>query len=311
MLSSQSKFRLRVQADLFTDLYEDTMRKPNGKHPEPATDTNASSDTINFDDAVAEGKAIITKIEEAERGQLRLGELADQLETQYGDRTLAKYAEALDIAPCTLKRYRDVYRAWKGKISAPGRVSYAVLRELAPNASDPECQEAIRDNLNMTKRAALDLKRKLDNVGKEKAQETKEEAEAAEALRETKKWWSDVVTGSNQIRGLADVTHHCTTDEQWSRVLENVEQQQLMYVRGSGNTQVRLADLLEYLLDKQVSEDFASHIAQWEQAHDRERERRIAYSDLKARRRHAKASRATTGAIVPPAQKATAVHAAA
>ena len=49
-----------------------------------------------------EGKEILAKIEEAKRGQLRLGELADKLETQYGDRTLAKYAEALDIASCTL-----------------------------------------------------------------------------------------------------------------------------------------------------------------------------------------------------------------
>ena len=278
------------------------------KQKNGSAETSAPSDSINFDEAVAEGKDIIAKIEEAERGQLRLGELADQLETQYGDRTLAKYAEALDIAPCTLKRYRDVYRAWKEKISALGRVSYAVLRELVPNANDPECQKAILDNPNMTKRTALDLKRKLDNAGKEKSQDTKAEAEAAEALRETKKWWSDVVTGSNKIHGLANVTDYCTTDEQWSRLLENVEQKQLMYIRGSGNTQVRLADLLEYLLDKQVSEDFASHIDKWEQAFDRERERRFAFRDLK-RKRQAKAKRATTGA--PKAQKGTAAHAAA
>ena len=81
-----------------------------------------------------------------------------------------------------------------------------------------------------------------------------------------------------------------------------------MYVRLSGNTQVRLADLLEYLLDKEVSEDFASQIAQWEQARDRERECRVAYRDLKTRRRHAKAKR--TGAIAPKAQEASAAHAA-
>jgi hypothetical protein len=274
------------------------IRKSNGQHPAPATDTSAPADTINFDDAVAEGKAIIAKIEEAERGQLRLGELADQLETQYGDRTLAKYAKALDIASCTLKRYRDVYRAWKGKISAPGRVSYAALRELAPHADKPECQEFIRANPAITKRKAHDLKRKLAGTEEVKAQETKEKAAAAEALKETKKWFADVVTLGNQIRGLADVTHHCTTDEQWSRLLENVEQKQLMYIRWTGNTLVRLADLLEYLSDKQVSEDFDSHIAQWEQYWRDEGRLKV----NQEHKHHAKSS-------APKAQEATAVHA--
>jgi hypothetical protein len=274
------------------------MPKPNGKHPEPTTATSAPADTISFDAAVDEGKRILAKIDEAERGQLRLGELADKLETQYGDRTLAKYAEALDIAPCTLKRYRDVYRAWKGKISAPGRVSYAVLRELAPNADNPECQEFIRANPDITKRKAHDLKRKLKGTEEVKAQETKEEAEAAEALRETKKWFSDVVTLGNQIRGLADVTHHCTTDEQWSRLLDNVEPQQLKDIWRAGTTLVRFASQLEWLLDKQVAEDFASHLAQWEQYWRDEGRLKV----KQERKHHAKAS-------APKAQDATAAHA--
>ena len=53
------------------------------KRKQVAADTTATADTISFDDAVREGKAIVAKIEDAkraledaERGQLRLGELA-------------------------------------------------------------------------------------------------------------------------------------------------------------------------------------------------------------------------------------------
>ena len=276
------------------------VRKSNGHDPAPASDTSAPTENINFHKAVIEGKEILAKIEEAKRGQLRLGELADQLETQYGERTLAKFAKELDIAPCTLARYRDVYRDWDGAgIRTPGRVSYAVLRELAPHASKPECQEAIRANPNITERTAQDLKRKLDSAGKEKAQETKEAADAAEALRETKKWFGDLVIDANKIRGLADVTEHCTTDEQWCRLLDNVERQQLADIRRTGNTLVRLADQLEYLSDKQVTEDFASHLAQWRQERERER---VAKSDLKERKRSAKTT--------PKAQKAISAQAA-
>jgi 2-oxoglutarate dehydrogenase complex dehydrogenase (E1) component-like enzyme len=43
-------------------------------------DSGAPTDTIAFDDAVREGRNIIATIEDAERGQLRLGELTDKLE---------------------------------------------------------------------------------------------------------------------------------------------------------------------------------------------------------------------------------------
>lgn len=277
------------------------MRKPNGKHPAAAIDTSAP--TISFHKAVIEGKEILAKIEEAERGQLRLGELADQLETQYGDQTLAKFAKELGIAKCTLDRFRTVYRDWKGNLApGPKLPSYSVLRELAPYASNSECQEAIRANPNITKRTAQDLKRKLDSAGKEKAQETKEEADAAEALRETKKWFGDLVVDANKIRGSADVTEHCTTDEQWCRLLDAVERQQLADIRRTGTTLVRLADQLEYLSDKKVTEDFAGHLAQWQQERDRER---LAQSDPKERKRSAKKPPRAT----PKAQEAISAQA--
>jgi len=122
-----------------------------------------------YQDAVLEGKEILKQIDAAERGQLRLGELAAKLETVYGDRTLAKFAVDLGIAKCTLARYRDVYRAWRD-ISAPGResVSYAVLRELATH---PDREEIIRKDPNITKREAHDQMRKLKGTAKEKQEQ--------------------------------------------------------------------------------------------------------------------------------------------
>src|SRR6516165_10066583 len=126
------------------------MRDP--KRKQVAVDTSAPTDTIPYDKAVREGQAILAKIDDAERGQLRLGELAHKLEKKYGDRTLAKFAAEIGVAKCTLDRYQTVYRAWEGKL-APGPIStsYAVLRELQTH---PDRAQIIRKNPNLTKREA-------------------------------------------------------------------------------------------------------------------------------------------------------------
>jgi hypothetical protein len=228
-------------------------------------DTSAPTETISFDEAVAEGKAIIAKIEEAEHGQLRLGELADQLETQYGDRTLAKYAKALNIAPCTLKRYRDVYRAWKGKISAPGRLSYAALRELATH---PDRAEIIREQPTLTKNVAQAIMRKHKNGGQEK----KKAAQEAEWLKHNRKWFKDLVVLANEATSAAAFAHNeCTTDEQWRRLLDAIEPGQLMYVGQGGRMLVWLADLLERLLEEPDTVDLAELVAQWGREDDERR----------------------------------------
>jgi hypothetical protein len=276
------------------------MRKPNGKHPDPAS--------ADFDVAVAECKEIIARIEARNEatGQDydRIGEWADKLETKYGDETLAKFARAIGKSPSCVKRYRDVFRAFPG-ISAPERQSssYSARKELATH---PDRENIIRKNPNITKQEARCEVSRHRGIAEAKAQETKEEAEAAEALRETKKWFGDLVILANKIRGVAQITHQCTTDEQWCRLLDNVERQQLADIEGTGNTLIFLAELLEWLLNKHVSEDFADHLAKWMQQRERERQRRVVYSELKGRKHNAK-RRATT----PRAQEATAAHAAA
>jgi hypothetical protein len=134
------------------------------------TDTPADdTDTIDFNAAVVEGKQILKQIELAERGQLRLGEIVAKLEKKYGDRTVAKYAEALGIATCTLHRHKAVYQAWEGKV-APGPLSpsYTVLRELK---TLPDREEILREKPNMTKREAAAIKRKSKLAEQEKEQE--------------------------------------------------------------------------------------------------------------------------------------------
>ena len=84
------------------------------KQPARKVSTIAQADTIPYDAAVSEGKEILAKIEDAERGKLRLGEIADNLEPKYGDRTLAKYAEAIGEKTQRLETYRSVWRAWNG-----------------------------------------------------------------------------------------------------------------------------------------------------------------------------------------------------
>jgi hypothetical protein len=120
-----------------------------------------SANTIPYNDAVREAKQILAQLRASEsKVQWRLGELADKVEPAYRQNTLKKFAEAIDIEPCTLERYRDVYRAWK-HIPAPEResLSYAVARELATH---PRRAEIVRDNPQITKREAAKIRRQLN-----------------------------------------------------------------------------------------------------------------------------------------------------
>jgi hypothetical protein len=253
-----------------------SKRKANGQHPVPATETNAPIDDtsepvtpIDYYEAVVEARRILEQIDVAERGYYRLGQLAHEVAKagKHGDRTMAKFAEDIGIAKCVSDRYATVYKAWKGFL-APGlkSPSYAVLRELAPHASEPECQKAIRDNPDMTKRNALDLKRRLKDAEEGKAKETEETAQEAEWLRRDKKLFKDLVTLANDATRAAAFAYECTTDDQWRGFLKAIEPAQLMYVRGGGRMLVNLADLLEALLEEPETVDLAEFVAQWNRA---------------------------------------------
>jgi hypothetical protein len=183
------------------------------KRKQVAANTSAPTDTIPYDDAVSEGKKIIA---DAERGQWRLGELADKVETKYDDQTLAKFADAIAVTPCVLARYRDVYRAWKD-IYAPGResVSYSVLRELATH---PDRKQIILDNPDLTKREAQEIMRKHEGAANEKKEQERED----EWLRDNRRWFKDLVALANEATRAADVVDQCTP-EQLDNLLQAID----------------------------------------------------------------------------------------
>ena len=163
----------------------------------------ASNDRrIPYEEAVAKGKAIIAKMDrEQRRDQMRLGELADRVETKYRDRTIAKFAKAIGVAACTLKRYLSVYRAWDGRgIEAPGPVSYSVLRELQDH---PEREKIVKENPQITKREAQ--KRRREFEGKQQHQGKRKKGKFGDWKKEEKKCWL------RRVHILANeyFTHHC------------------------------------------------------------------------------------------------------
>jgi len=221
-------------------------------NPTETAETCTPADTVEFHAAVIEGKQILKEIEKAERGQLRLGELADRLEPKYGDRTLAQFAKELDIAQCTLARYRDVYRAWaNANICAPGRKSspsyntepspsYAALRELATH---PEREEIIQQNPKITKREARDLMREH----KKQSQGVEEAEQADDWTKHNRQWFKELVALASALYRKADVVVDECAPEQLENLRQVIDPNLLRDVRTSGRLVVRIADQLAEL----------------------------------------------------------------
>ena len=222
------------------------MRDP--KRKQVAVNTSVPTDEF-FDEAVREGKEILAQIDQAERGQFRLGALAHQVKTKYNDRSLARFAKEIGIAKCTLERYRTVYRAWEVKL-APGPIStsYAVLRELATH---PEREQIISKYPDLTKREAHDKMRKLKGSAKKKQQEEQEN----EWLKHDRKWFKDLVAIASEASRVAGMLDEYTP-EQLDKLPQAIDPELLMCVRGSGRMLSRVANRLANLLG--VDEEEAS-----------------------------------------------------
>jgi hypothetical protein len=206
----------------------------------PTTDVTAPAEGISFDKAVAEGQEIILNIEAAERGQLRLGELADKLEPKYGDRTLAKFAEAIGVAKCTLDRYRTVYRAWAGKL-APGPnsfASYAILRELATH---PNREQIIKAKPNISKREAHDYMRDIENDARRQQQQEQED----DWLKHNRRWFKELYTHAHEACRRAEVALNATPEKQRELSEVVVEREMPQNLKMYGGVLIQLANLLE------------------------------------------------------------------
>jgi hypothetical protein len=223
------------------------MRDP--KRKQVAVETSAPTDTIPYEKAVREGQGIVLEIEAAERGQLRLGELAHKLEKKYADRTLAKFAAEIGVAKCTLDRYQTVYRAWEGKLAlGPISTSYAVLRELQTH---PDREQIIRKNPSITKREAHERMRELKGTAKEKREQEQEQED--EWLKHDRKWFKDLVAVANEASRVAGVMDEYES-EQLDSLRQVIDPKLLMYVRGGGRMLFRVANRLAELLGEDLEE---------------------------------------------------------
>jgi hypothetical protein len=93
-------------------------------------------------------------VEKIITSQMALGELADKVETRYGDDSLGEFADVIGIDYDTIKGYRYVWRKWKDSPVKPRNFSLA--KALAsykdkdsyikqwPNASEKKAREDIR-----------------------------------------------------------------------------------------------------------------------------------------------------------------------
>jgi hypothetical protein len=215
--------------------------------PAPSAAASGPVERIKYNDAVTEGKEIIANLEAAESKQLRLGELADKLEPKYGDRTLAKFADEIGVAKCTLERHRNVYRAYDGKL-APGpiSVSYAVLRELQKH---PEREQIIQAKPYLTKREAREEMLKFKGTPKNKQKQNEKD----QWLRDNQKWFRGLLNAADEAARVAGIVD-LDDDEQLNKLLRAVNPDSLKYVRAGGQMLVKVADRLAELLEVDTEE---------------------------------------------------------
>lgn len=105
-----------------------------------------SSDSIPYDDAVRFGRAATKGMNQF---QWYLGEIAARVKPKYGEQTLAKLAEAIEIDENSLSRYRNVFKAYE-QIPPRSGISWAVCKVFA---SQPDRVELI-NRRDWTKRQA-------------------------------------------------------------------------------------------------------------------------------------------------------------
>jgi thiamine pyrophosphate-dependent acetolactate synthase large subunit-like protein len=198
-----------------------------------AAPSPSETSPIVFAEAVREAKEIL---KQNDMSQMRLGELADQVGTHYGEGRLKAFAKAIGIAACTVERHRDVYRKWK-EIPAPGRpLSYSVARELATH---PEREQIVRDNPNITKAEACKVMRQHRKQTKKTDSWTQTEA---------KRWFQGVVKRVQEVTRDAAIVDRELTPEQ-RKVLRNVVEPNLFPdLREGGEALPRLVGFFEQLI---------------------------------------------------------------
>jgi hypothetical protein len=182
----------------------------------PTTDTVTIAD---YDDAVAQGKAIVAGIDDA---WWNLCALADAVETRWGEKDMERFFDDVGVG-CVGPRRLSVYRAYKGDISAPGpKCSYSVARSLQTH---PERAEHIRAKPAMSKAEAdAIMKTYRNDADPEEPEGDEEDEEAPKKSRPKKKpkgywkatqadrWFREVLTDANTASAAAaEVIKHANS----------------------------------------------------------------------------------------------------
>jgi hypothetical protein len=131
---------------------------------------------------VIEAKQIVSTMETK---RMRLGELAAQVETKYGEKTLKQFAKDIGVAHCTLVRSRSVWRAWADIKATPPKF-YSVAEALQAHPDRARIREEEPD---ITSSRA----RKLMRAYKEQQQPQKVN-NGGWTVEGTKRWFNDLVT---------------------------------------------------------------------------------------------------------------------
>jgi len=121
----------------------------------------------------------------ADKGQMRLAQIAAQVETKYGEETLKHFAKDTGIALCTLQRRRSVWRAWEEIQAAPPKL-YSVAQELQAH---PERARISKEEPDITSSRA----RKLMREYKEQQRPQKVNNGGDWTVKGTKRWFNDLV----------------------------------------------------------------------------------------------------------------------
>jgi hypothetical protein len=196
-------------------------------------------DSIDYDEAVSEGKEIAQKIESH---WWRLAELADNLVTKYGENTLERFAKDIGVVACTLDRHRSVYRAWKD-FSAPGpKLNYAVARELVKH---PDRFDLVRQNPDITKREASKIMRQLAGSPAGEDKWTKVECT---------RWFKSLCTHANEVIRDAQFAVGDIKPEHRRRLRDAIEPGLLPTFRKASAALIMTVEGLERFLDEDDDE---------------------------------------------------------
>jgi hypothetical protein len=160
-----------------------------------------------------------------------LGEKAHLLETHYREKTLERFVKdaEIDVAVCTLERWRSVYRAWYVEISAPGpiSISYAVARTLQTH---PNRLQIVTKNPKLTKREAEALMQALDKHHDEEPEDEPGDEPPKGKGAATRSW-----SAEDARRWLNQVSEHATQflqhagfgDSRWVSPFGDVDTEQV------------------------------------------------------------------------------------